>query len=284
MPRAHRPILRTPTVSPGSDARARAFTLLELLVALAMTGIIAGSMYSALRVGFRARASAEAAVEPIRTAELATGLLRADFESVVPIGGTFAVTFYGYDQTGQGGMPADSVEFYTLSNPNDVYSAQAAASGPGTMNGRPGLGASIGGNNANSTAVPAEIRKVSVSLVTSTAPGGGTEQVLVRDVTSNLLAEIQSDPQEEVLCRGVRSLNFRYFDGLTWQDSWDSTQVSNAIPSAVEMVIELDRSAGGQQRIISFPRTFLLSCSTLSPTNTATPTAASDTAAGGATP
>src|SRR5436309_2519591 len=128
MPPPHQPILR-PRTAAGGAARGRgAFTLLELLVALAMAGIIAGSMYAALRVGFRAHASAEAAVEPIRTAELATALLRADFESVTPIGGTFAVTFTGTDQQGQGGLPGDSVEFFTLGNPNDVYAAQAAAS------------------------------------------------------------------------------------------------------------------------------------------------------------
>jgi len=277
MPPPHEPILRPRTAAGGAAHGRAAFTLLELLVALAMAGIIAGSMYAALRVGFRARASAEAAVEPIRTAELATALLRADFESVTPIGGTFAVTFTGTDQQGQGGLPGDSVEFFTLGNPNDAYAAQAAASATGTMN-------QTGRSNGNSTAVPAEVRKVYVGLATYPAPGGGTEQVLVRQVTSNLLAEIAPDPDEEVLCRGVRSLNFRYFDGLTWQDSWDSTQVSNAIPSAVEMVIELDRSTDGQQRIIQFPRTFLLSCSTLSPTNTATPTDTSGAAGGGTTP
>ena len=39
------------------------------------------------------------------------------------------------------------------------------------------------------------------------------EQVLVRRVTTNLLSQVQVEPQEEVLCRGVRALNFRYFDG-----------------------------------------------------------------------
>ena len=45
---------------------ARAFTLLELLVATAMTAILAGSLYATLHVAFKARRSAMEVVEPAR--------------------------------------------------------------------------------------------------------------------------------------------------------------------------------------------------------------------------
>jgi hypothetical protein len=48
------------------------------------------------------------------------------------------------------------------------------------------------------------------------------------------------NPDEEVLCRGVRSFTLRYWDGYTWQDVWDSTQVDNMLPAAVEARLELD--------------------------------------------
>lgn len=246
----------------------RAFTLLELLVALSMAAIIAGSLYSSLRIGFRARTMAEAQVEPIRTAELATGLLRADFESARPADSTLAGPFVGQDTTSDAGLAADTVEFFTLGNPSDPLTAAAAPPGPAAM-------------ATGAVPTPAgEARKVSIGLVPYPGAGGVTEQVLVRRVTTNLLAQVTVEPYEEVLCRGVRSLNLRYHDGFTWQDSWDSTQLENNIPTAVQLTIELDRSTDGQPRIISFPRVFLLSCSTLSPTS------ASGTggAAGGTTP
>lgn len=237
--------------------RTHGFTLLELLVALTMAAIIAGSMYSALRTGFRARASAETALEPIRTAGLATSLLRVDFESALPARGTLAGPFVGVDSIGDGGLPSDTVEFFTLGNPNEAYAVAAlAAQGDAAMS-RSSSGLPV------TPALPAEARKVQIGLVASPGPGGVSEQVLVRRVTTNLLSQVDVEPQEEVLCRGVRSLGFRYHDGLTWQDSWDSTLVDNHIPAAVEMVIELDRSSNGQQRIIQFPRVFLLSCSTV---------------------
>jgi len=222
----------------NSAARPAAFTLLELLVALAMAAIIAGSLYSALRIGFRARTSAEAAVEPIRTAEMATSVLRSDFECAVRATGTLAGPFVGTDTTGDGGLAADAVSFYTLGNPAD---ADFLASLAVTQGNQQGGGGGVKGamNGTTSNAVPAEARKVEIGLVSYPGPNNSSEQCLVRRVTTNLLSQVAVDGDEEVLCRGVRAVNFRYFDGTTWQDSWDSTQINNNIPTAVEMIVEL---------------------------------------------
>lgn len=263
--------------------RAGAFTLLELLVALAMAGIIAGSLYSALRIGFRARASAESSIEPIRTAEMATSVLRADFECAVRATGTLAGPFVGTDSTGDGGLSADAVSFYTLGNPAEaeLLAVQATNQGAG---GAAGGGIRGAMNGTTSAAVAAESRKVEIGLVSYPGPSGSAEQCLVRRVTTNLLSQVTVDPDEEVLCRGVRAVNFRYYDGSTWQDNWDSTTIDNNIPAAVEMIVELDRSTDVQERIIRFPRVFLLSTSTVA---TATGTGAATgtgTATGGGTP
>jgi prepilin-type N-terminal cleavage/methylation domain-containing protein len=260
----------------ASRVRGAAFTLLELLVALAMAGIIAGSMYAALRTGFRARAAAEAAVEPARTAALATALLRADFESARPAAGTLSGPFVGTDTTGDRGLPADAVDFYTLGDPTDPVATAAAA---GTAY-NSGPAATVGGGGAPSAT--GEARPVTSGLVSYPGPGGVAEQCLVRRVNTNLLAQVEPEPYEEVLCRNIRSLNVRYFDGLTWQDSWDSTTLDNNLPSAVELTIELERAVGGQPVVMQFPRVFLVSCSTLSPTNNLQNAAQSGTSGGAA--
>ena len=263
---------RSHNLSPRPAARgfalgARGFSLLELLVALSMAAIIAGSLYTALRTGFRARASAEAAVEPVRTAELATGLLRADFESAMPATGTLAGPFVGTDSTGGAGLSADHVEFFTLGNPTDAFgaagygaAATAGAQQAAGMQMAPRVGPSGG---SASPPVPAEVRKVQIGLAEYPGPGGVVEPVLVRRVTTNLLSQVQEEPEEEILCRGVRALNFRYFDGYAWQDNWDSTLADDHIPAAVEVVVELLRSNESGERVIRFPRVFLLSCSTV---------------------
>ncbi len=62
---------------------------------------------------------------------------------------------------------------------------------------------------------------------------------LIRKVTTNLLSPKEVDPEEQVLCRNVMSLNLRYFDGDGWLDEWDSTADANSLPKAVEIDIEI---------------------------------------------
>src|SRR5689334_334451 len=119
--------MTTPPEATSRRQRRRGFTLLELLVAMTMTAIIAGSLYAALRIGFRAEAAAESAIEPIRTGELSMGLLRPDFESAVAPSGVLRGAFTGTDQTGDGGMPADTLEFYTLGDPVEASALMQAA-------------------------------------------------------------------------------------------------------------------------------------------------------------
>ena len=247
----HRPSILSARRKP--TASRRGFTMLELLVAITIAAVVAGSLYSGLRIGFRAQANAESSVEPVRTAELAMGLLRPDFESAVPATGTLQGAFLGTDGTGEGGLDADSVEFYTLGDPLDaVLSANTSGASPGVA----GMSALQG---AASPALPGgEVRRVQIGLLPS-----ATGQVLVRRVYTNLLAQAEEEPYDEVVCRGVASLNLRYWDGLTWQDNWDSTTIENNIPSAVEVTIDLRRVQYGQETVLRFVRVFKLSCSTL---------------------
>ena len=56
-------------------AQRAAFTLLEMILALAMMSMLAGALYASLRTAFRARDAGLRAIEPARRAELAIELL-----------------------------------------------------------------------------------------------------------------------------------------------------------------------------------------------------------------
>jgi len=185
-----------------------AFTLLEMLIAMALMSMLAASLYASLHAGFRARGAAVAAIEPVRRAELAIELLRQDIESALPPTGILAGEFLGVDGKDDSGRDSDALLLHS------------SAHNPGP----------------DETA--SEVRRVEFAAAVS---AGGPEPVLVRRISTNLLAPETVEPWEEVLCRGVLAFNLRYFDGSAWLDGWDSGVLGNVLPLAVEVTLEVDR-------------------------------------------
>ena len=212
--------------------RRRAFTLLELLVATAMTAVLAGSLYATLHLAFKARRSAFAAVDQLRKAELAVELLRTDIESAVVPRGVLAGAFIGEDATDGAGHPSDALMLHVA--------ADAAQPTEGT----------------------GDIRMVQLICEPSE---NGDGMFLLRQVTLNLLTTNVEEPTQEVLCRGVRSLDLRYFDGLDWVDAWDSTTRDNVLPLAVEVTLELmhEGDLGSDRDGYRTSRVFQVPCSSI---------------------
>ena len=213
----------------GDNRKASAFTLLEVLVATTLISILAGSLYATLSIAFKARRSAIASVEPVRKADLTLGLLGEDLRSAAVPNGILAGPFAAQDGTDDHGHDSDSLAFYCTTR-----SPEAAE----------GIG---------------DIKKVELLCEPS---DDGETQVLVRRVTTNLLAPVAVEPVEEILCRGVFAFNLRYFDDTDWLDDWDSTTESSALPVAIEVTLQLnddrqkDPNLGGYR----LSQVFLLPC------------------------
>ena len=224
--------------------RRHGFTLIELVVAMMMVAVLAGSLYGTLRIAFQAKQNAETAIEPSRTAELAMEILRQDFAMAVQPNpanvdtstGTTVITglignFEGTDGAGGNGRSNDDVAFYTTADsPQHV-----AANG--------------------------EIKNIELTMI---QPTNSNNYVLVRRVIRNLLTSTPPSPDTEVICRNVSAFNVQYYDGAEWLDNWDSTAEDNTIPAAVAVTLELDRSAnqGHATQTTTFTRVFPLACST----------------------
>ena len=184
------------------------FTLLELLVAMGLMIVAASCLYTALYTGFRAHHSAISAVEPTSLAINTIELLKQDILGVLPPGSGLAGAFTGTDSTGLNGVDNDELAFYTT----HVFTDEEQVAG--------GLG--------------------QIQLLLEEDPDEDYDSyLLVRRVTTNLLAPREVEPEEQVLCRNVISLNLRYFDGDDWVDAWDSAADANSLPLAVEIDIEI---------------------------------------------
>ncbi len=211
------------------------FTLLELLISMLLVSIVALTLAGSLRIGFKARDSAEASVAPARGADVAAEILRVDLESALLPRGLFAGPFIGSDSIGAGGLDSDSVSFHAAAPAGDEALDLA-------------LGLPQG-----------DIRRVEIALTTLDT----NESALVRRVKNNLVTQIETDQiHDEVLCRHVVGFGLRYFDGFTWRDTWDSTQEENRLPQAVEVTLDIQRPASAgqpeplpvrQSRIIRLP-------------------------------
>jgi general secretion pathway protein J len=185
----------------------RAFTLLELLVAMTIMSIIGLSLYTSLNLAFRVRDSAEAAVDEARALEIAMSLIKEELMSAMPPSGVLAGAFEGEDEQGDGGNDADTLSFYSSDNVPDEDE------------------------------LACDVRLVEISVAER---DGVNEKVLVRGITTNLLSPRTLDPEEEILCGDIASLNFRYYDGSDWQDDWDSGDNDNTLPEAVEITLTLE--------------------------------------------
>ncbi len=185
----------------------RGFTLLEMLTATAMVAVLAASLYTSLRVAFRARKTALAAGEATRKMTVVMAMIKADLLSAMIPNGILAGEFTGNSGKSLGREGSDDLTFYAAAT--DVEP-------------RAGVG---------------DVKKI--EYVCELQIDGGTS-VLLRRVTTNLLAPTTPEPAEEILCRGVQAFTLRYFDGTTWEETWDSTSRNNALPLAVEVTVTLD--------------------------------------------
>lgn len=209
---------------------------MELLVAMVLMVVVASCLYTALHTGFRAYRSAQSAVEPTLEAINAIELVKEDIYGVLAPEGTLAGAFIGTDSAGFKGVDTDSLEFYTT----HIYVDDDELAG--------GLG------------------KVELLLEQDPNSEDGS-YMLVRRLTTNLLAPKEVEAGEQVLCRQVASLNFRYYDGSGWTDEWDSTADANSLPQAVEVDVEVQydgRNGSDEPQKRRLVQSFAIPCQTAS--------------------
>jgi len=182
------------------------FTLLELLVAMALMNVIALSLFSSMRTATKAKRSATAVVKPYRYIVPAFDFLREDLSCALKPGGVFAGSFLAENNVGQKSYHYDTMSFYTTSyQPEDV-----------------GLASNI--------------IQVQYLLEDDTESGLA---VLKRRKTINLLPTGTAETVDEIVCRNVLSFDIQMYNGTSWDESWDSTTLEDALPNGVRVTIIL---------------------------------------------
>jgi general secretion pathway protein J len=194
----------------------QAFTLLELLLAIAVMAIVLIAINAVFFSAMRLRESTTAAVDGALPVEQTLAMIRRDLEGAMTpnSNGVFSGDFKVGDVTTLGlNQPVD-LELYTT------------------------------------TAVLHEdepwgdVQKVTYELRPS-ADRSSPGQDLFRSVTRNLLATVTPVPDDQWLMSGVESVEFSCYDGTEWRDYWDTTMTDTNLPAAVRVRIQLAGNNGG---------------------------------------
>ena len=191
----------------------QAFTILEVLVAVAITGLVALVMYSSLYISVRATESSRNAIEPIAEACAIFECIRRDMGCVTRHGQIISADFIGTPKTGSQ-YDSDSIIFHCTRTTDNIE----------------------GGADVIKVEYVLEPQQIyaEYDIILNR---NKSDNVLKRKITTNLLAPTTAQPETEIISRNVYSLCLKYYDGANWIDNWDSSQTDNSLPQAVEITL-----------------------------------------------
>ncbi|MEI8042765.1 MAG: type II secretion system protein GspJ [Verrucomicrobiota bacterium] len=198
-------------------ARRSGFTLMEMLLALAVSAIvlagIGGVFYSAIRLRERTAALVDAAA-PLHQA---LAFLRRDLLGVMPPGGVLAGDFR-VGAISSGMAQAYGIQFSTTTGiiRDDVPWG--------------------------------DIQDVAYELRDPVERNYAGGKDLIRSVTRNLLPTATQDAEEQRLLGNIQSLQVACFDGTDWRDTWDSSLGDTNLPVAIRVRIQLATDNAGDAR------------------------------------
>jgi general secretion pathway protein J len=206
----------------AANRRGSAFTLLELLLAVAIFGIVLAAINTVFYGALRLRNKTAAAIEESLPLQQTLALMKRDLQGLMVPG--------------------------TLAGP--LQTAQASGMTSAQQQGGTVFFTCTG---AMDDVVPfGDVQKVTYSLKAGDNRSAGRD--LVRVVNRNVLG-VQEQLLEQWLMGGVENLQFLYYDGNAWKDSWDSTTAdtvtgnTNMLPKAIKVQIQLAANLGDARKL-----------------------------------
>lgn len=188
----------------------RGFTLIELVLAMAACAVILVAIYGVFSRAVKLRDNATARIREARVQARAVAVLANDLRNARISGGTLAATLTG-SQAGQSGGFPGYLKFTTTTAQDIVQDAQEAP--------------------AN------DVQRVEYYVATDPDATDRKAGLLVRTVTSDLLATFEENPAEEPLLPGIESMEVAFYDGSAWQESWNYEE-SKTVPAGVRVRLQ----------------------------------------------
>ena len=193
--------------NPQSAIRNSAFTLIELLMALAACGILLAAIYGVFSRAVHLRDGATQRTREVRVRAHAMAVLRNDLRNALVSGGTLAAILQGSRESHGSGFPGYLK--FTTTTAKDVEDE-------------------FGG----------DVQQVEYYIARDAEAADQKAGVLVRTIQRDLLSTVQQTPPEERVLAGVESMEVSFYSGTAWKESWEWTTESKTLPEAVRVRVQ----------------------------------------------
>jgi type II secretion system protein J len=188
----------------------RAFTLIEIVLAMAACAVILTAVYGVFSRAVKLRDNATAHIREARVRARAAAVLANDLRNARISGGTLAATLEG-SQSGQSGSFPGYLKFTTTTAQDIVQDAQETPA--------------------------SDVQRVEYYIANDPDSSDPKSGLLVRTIERDLLATVETTPDEEPLLPGVESMEVAFYDGSAWQESWNYKE-SKTVPEGVRVRLQ----------------------------------------------
>lgn len=182
--------------------RNRGFTLLEVLIAVVLLGILAGALYGSYFSVVRARERAATGMESRRELGATLDLIRREFSSVKYVRSDKRLHFVVEDRDNFG-VPSSTLELSTLTAPTDLSRSESGI--------------------------------VMVRYRMADKDGKRTLTRQERDLVFDGPAAVPVYPQME----RISAFLVECYDGSKWVRSWD-TSINGTLPKALKVTVQVE--------------------------------------------
>lgn len=214
------------------------FTLIEVLLAVLIFAIVLGAINSVFYAALRLRNKTSEMLDKSLPLEQALVIIKRDLANIVAGNGALSGQLQSVPNGTNVMVGASGPIFYTSSAVIDPI-------------------------------LPfGEVQKVSYALLPSTNLYQGRD--LARLVSRNILSTAGEPPIEQRLVEGVDAINFSYYDGSIWRETWDSTVEETKLPRAIKMQLQLSPDRANGMTAVKAPVEIVVPIMAQASTNTST--------------
>jgi type II secretory pathway component PulJ len=234
----------------------KGFTLIEIMVATAISFLIIGSVYTVFKSSLNAYQKDETKILMLQKCRTTLDRITQDVNNMFYADGDETLTFMNEDYADSDtSMDKDMITFVAIVNPNlkDYIPQEEKTSNSTTNN---STSSSSSSDTSTDNDLPSDLARV-VYFIGQNPDSKDASLSLMRVETSNLdttelqdmLNQLQSSTstlsdemletlKSSVLIDNIAGLNIRYFDGTDWADTWDM-ETQQALPQALEITISI---------------------------------------------